>query len=278
MKNIILSTFLVSFVFISSLKAQQLISYDQNTFDECVIRDASVADKTISIRIYEKDIDHYSGDAPEGLGLLISVEFSDKIKFPITASDHVVIDMTRLQVNQQENQSLNSQVLKMDQEGLKKEAQSLQQEKKSVEELAREISQQMMEGKISPEDAANKIEALSSGMLNQIASSDAINAEVKEMAESNHCSITFYDTIKLEEANMYSGELRILQFNEKVFEAQFRGEFYTECLEKRMASSSSNEKQCKGQESKSLPGLKVLKEGTSSGIVKFNILEFQNNQ
>lgn len=196
-------------------------------------------------------------DAPKGLFLSLEVNFKNKFKFPIEPKDSVVLSLSTLKQNLLEKDFQDQQISGIDGGKMKSDANPLNQKKKSVEAEAKRISKLMMEGKMSPEEAGRKLEALANSMTAQTNAALAPVENLEEFKERSNYSLNFLDTNENIEADIFSGSLHIVEFNKKRLVAYIKGVQIVKCIDvKRQNDENSG---CH-KPSKFLPGLDVFDE------------------
>jgi len=267
------------------LSAQNIIKVDSEIFGNCEVIEAQVSDKSLIVNISEYNMTDFNFENLPNLdqqALVLSIEVANirGLSFPISPTDNFKVSLSGLQSRLAENKFQIDQVnnQKINAAKLKEEAEGLNSEKKSVEEQSREISQQLMDGKITPDEAAKRIEALSSGLLAKVENSEELNNETQEFDEKTSYTISFYNLEALEHTRLVDGVLNIKVFNEKEFIAEFKGRSVTECLERRSTSSLEEKEKCGSVNSTLLPDTKVLREQQIQGSVNITIKRFEDNR
>lgn len=269
---------IVLFSTLMMLSAQQNITYNGKTFKPAEVIETQIGNsgETLSFTISEIDMSpngdwakkilelqrqgkRYSPeDAPQPLSLLLSIDFKRKFKFPITEDDSVYINVSYVKESILENEFNEEEVNKMNSVVSKTDISGLKSDKKSVEEEAKKISKLMQEGKLSPDEAMKKIEALTQPMLNTLENSAIMNQETKEFKENRSTyNILFGDSAANTESIPYKGTLHIIEFNSKRLRANFKGIHFVECTDVKRANDPS--KPCKKVKTGLYPDHEVLK-------------------
>jgi hypothetical protein len=289
---------LASLLLSISAKAQQTITFNTKAFGACETIEASLGNSGEGFAIfiaehelragyggkYEKKYgmtpeDDNLNNIPTGYTLILDVDFTRKFKFPIEEKDSVYIDLSKMQLDKRSQKFMKAQMAaqKNKTSARNQEISSMKARSKSLEAKAKEIAQQMKEGKISQQEASQKLMALQDQITNMVDNSSVLNVEIQEPEVGQNYAINFVDTKELVEENVFSGVLHIIRFNEKEFVARLsNGKQLVECLEKRAASSVDTEKKCKETESSLFPGMYILKESSATMYINAKLKKFQD--
>ena len=270
--------FVAIFILTAIVSAQQHIIYNGQKFQPAEVIEAQVggSGETFSLSISEIDIspngdwakrldelrrqgkEPSAEERPKPRSLQLSVDFKRKFKFPITEDDSVSINFSYVKERILENQFNEEEVNKMNSAGSKTDISGLRSDKKSVEEEVKKISKLMQEGKLSPDEAMKKIEALTQPMLNTLENSAIMNQETEEFKENRSTySILFGDSAGNTESTPYEGILYIIEFNSKRLRAYFKGTHFVECTD--VARANDNSKPCEKVETGLYPEHRVLR-------------------
>ncbi|MEM6686993.1 MAG: hypothetical protein AAF617_14525 [Bacteroidota bacterium] len=289
---------LIFCIAITSLSAQQTVTISNKTFGACETIEASIGNtgERLSVFIAEHELRAgYGGkyertrgmaaeadnldDIPKGYTLLLDVDFTRKFKFPIEAKDSVFVTLSNMQLDQRSQQLMQQQMSaqKNKMSAASQEIKTMQQQSKSLEAKAKEIAKQMKAGKISQQEASQKLMALQNQIENMVDNSSVINQHIEEPEDEQNYAINIVDTKLATEANVYSGTLHIIRFNKNEFVAKlYNGQEIVGCLEKRSASSQSEEKKCKSLKSSLFPGLFVLEESNTTMNINVKLKKFED--
>ncbi len=289
--------FVAIFILTAIVSAQQHIIYNGQKFQPAEVIEAQIGfrGETFSLSISEIDMSpngdwakkilelqrqgkRYSPeDAPQPLSLLLSVDFKRKFKFPITEDDSVYINVSYVKESILENEFNGEGVNKMNSAVSKTDISGLKSDKKSVEEEVKKISKLMQEGKLSPDEAMKKIEALTQPMLNTLENSAIMNQETEEFKENRSTySILFGDSVANTESIPYEGTLHIIEFNSKRLRANFKGIHFVECTD--VARANDNSKPCEKVETGLYPKHRVLRTETINIKIDTVIKNFFDNR
>jgi hypothetical protein len=287
--------FLVCFLFVQQVWSQQTVRYGEKTFGDCETIEALIGTygETFTIYIAEHELrPGYGGkyersggsiaggdfieNMPKGYDIGIEVFFANGVKFPIRPEDEMEIDLSRIVNGLGDHNQLSDQIDKVDKGAMESEAKALTTKKLSAEEQARLIAEQLQQGKITPDEAMKKMEAIQNEMLAAVDNSGLANVSFEEPEERSNYSIQFMDTKEQILARPLTGKLRIIRFDENVFEASFTGQHHVKCRERRAAVSPEEEAKCGSLKSKILPDTKVLEEGAVNFSINVNLKKFED--
>lgn len=292
--TILFSFFLFSFI---SMSAQQTVNYNGKIFGDCETIEASLGSsgETLSLFIAEHELRAgYGGkyertygtaeadnliNVPKGYTLILDVDFKQRFKFPIEEKDSIYLQLSKMQLDLKEKEFMQSTMatIKNGESARAAEAKKMKQKSKSIEEQAKEIAEQMKAGKISPEEAGKKLEALQKNITAMIDNSSIESMAIERPEEPTNYFINFVDTKELTESNIFSGTLRIIRFNKNEFVAElYTGKEIVECLEKRAASSQEAEKKCKETASSLFSDMYILSEGNAKISINVKLKKFQD--
>ncbi|MGB5982020.1 MAG: hypothetical protein WBG46_07715 [Nonlabens sp.] len=280
-------------LFTTILHAQQNVTYGNKTLEPSQVLKTSIGNRgeTFSFYISEHDMSPNGpwakevkrlqslgkqvdpNDAPKGLSLHLSVYLKNGIPFPIKPEDSIVVSLSNIKKQRAENDYNEMQISKIDKQKSQKEGESL---KASIEQEMKVLLKQMQEGKITPDEFANKLEALSKPVLNEIDNLEIMNHQIEEQEDQSYYDIVFFDTVDNIEANVLEGNLHIVEFNKNKLVAYIKGKHIVECTDVTRMNSPS--RICKQVDSQLYPGLQVLKEGNVYLSIDSNFKEFQDNR
>lgn len=287
MKQFILkyTFFLILFVISKPIDAQQTVIVNGEPFkSDLEIAEAQISGETIKIRLYEIDkfnpkheMDNCT-ECTDGKSLDMDIEFNRGFKFPIEETDSVFIKVSHLQQGLNMHKHDSEQVKNAQNSINNSEVDAMQNKAEVIKEKGREITKQLQEGKITPQEAEKQLLSLTQSFSQDLDNSSINNIEVKDYKESSVYGFSFYNNETLTETKPFSGYLYIKEFNKERFIAEYRGEIIEQCVEKRATQSSEEEKKCKSVSSQYLPDAKVLSEGSGSLTINIKIKTFYNNR
>ncbi|BAO75177.1 hypothetical protein WPG_0947 [Winogradskyella sp. PG-2] len=279
------------------LSAQQNVTYNGKTFKPAEVIETQIGNsgETLSFTISEIDMSpngdwakkiselqrqgktYNPKDAPRPLYLSLSVDFKRRFKFPIAEEDSVSINVSYVKESMLENEFNEEEVNKMNSAVSKTDISGLKSDKKSVEEEVKKISKLMQEGKLSPDEAMKKIEALTQPMLNTLENSVIMNQETEEFKENRSTyNILFGDSAGNTESIPYKGTLHIIEFNSKRLRAYFKGTHFVECTD--VARANDKSKPCEKVETGLFPNHKVFRVEDISITIDTNFKTFYDNR
>jgi hypothetical protein len=266
-----------------SLWGQVNATFDGRTFSSSEVRELQISSEKILIRLFEVDMDQpgaagIDGELLKTLGLIVKIEFPDGVKFPIVPQDSLICTYTYAQLGKEEYVQANENLESMDVDRMKSEGQSMASEKQSLEQAAKAISEKLMNGEISPDEAAKQMEALSAGMLDQIDNSYVSNMEFEETERKYNFDVAFYNTYDLVESRGLTGRVYLRKCNENEVDLDLSGVFLTTCFDGRFLSSEEAKEECTAVESSFYPGRKALREGEIRGSIRFDVRTFLDNR
>ncbi len=289
--------FVAIFILTAIVSAQQHVTYNDQKFQPAEVIEAQIGfrGETFSLSISEIDMSpngdwakkilelqrqgkrYNPEEAPQPLSLLLSVDFKRKFKFPITEEDSVYINVSYVKESILENEFNEEEVNKMNSAVSKTDISGLKSDKKSVEEEVKKISKLMQEGKLSPDEAMKKIEALTQPMLHKLENSAIMNQETEEFKENRSTyNILFGDSAGNTESTPYKGTLHIIEFNSKRLRANFKGIHFVECTD--VARANDNSKPCEKVETGLYPGHKVLNVEAVTIVIDTHFASFRDNR
>lgn len=297
MKYIIKISVALVFCLNISLFAQQEVNYNGKIFKPAEVIETQIGTTGETFSLYISEIDMSpNGDwakrleklrrqgkepnpdeVPKPLSLDLTIDLKKTFKFPITPQDSVYINFSYVKENIEENIFNKAQIKKMSSSLSNTDVSSFKTQKVSIEEEAQRISKLLQEGKISPDEAIKKIEALTKPMTDKLNTSAIMNQENSEYKNSRSTySILFVDSTNDTESTPYEGTLHIIEFNSKRLVANFNGVHYVECLD--VVRKNNVSKPCEKEETGLFPGHKVLKKENIS--IKINTLfkDFSDNR
>lgn len=283
-------------LFTTVLHAQQNVTYNGKTFKKAEVAIAQVGrfGESFSFNISEHDMSPNGAwakqvrrleklgktanpeNAPKGYSLHLSVTFKNGFSFPIKPTDSVVISLSNIKYKLDENKFTENEINKIDIQKIEGEKEDFTSKKESMEAKGREIAQLMQDGKITPEEAMKRIEALTKPFIEEIEKSDMYNVSPEDYKESSHYDILFGDSIENIEAIPFEGMLHIVEFNKNKLVAYIKGTHIVECTDVARQNSPSGE--CKQVTSTLDPRLKVLKEEPVYLSINSTFNEFRDNR
>ena len=284
--NTVIKVFAGLFLTISSLgfSQQTIIANGYNFNSNLEIAEAQISNETIMLQLFEIDkfnpkyaTDNCS-DCPDGKSLVLDINFNRGFKFPITEKDSVFVKVSDLQNSLNEFNFNSKEVKKAENSRDLSQESQLTQDAEAIKIKGMEIAKLMQEGKITPQEAEKQLLALTQQLSNDLDKSSASNIEVKDYKESSVYGFSFYNNETLTETKPYSGYLYIKEFNKERFVAEYNGEVIEQCIEKRAAQSSEEEKKCKSVSSQYLPDAKVLSEQSGRVYIDISIKAFFDNR
>ena len=287
MKQFILKStfFLVLFVVSKPIDAQQTVIVNGQPFkSDLEIAEAQISGETIMLRLYEIDkfnpkheMDNCT-ECTDGKSLDMDIEFNRGFKFPIEETDSVFIKVSHLQQGLEKHKHDSEQVQNSQNSINNSEVDAMRNKAEVIKEKGMEITKLLQEGKITPQEAEKQLLALTQPFSEDLDNSSVSNIEVKDYKESSVYGFSFYNNETLTETKPFSGYLYIKEFNKERFVAEYRGEMIEQCVEKRAAQSSEEEKKCKSVSSQYLPDTKVLSEQSGGVYIDVSIKAFFDNR
>lgn len=287
--------FIAFLVILQTNSALAQTTYDSKTFGDCEVIEAAVGNSGEQFSIYIAEHELRSGyggayersrgrnaeednlnDVPPNKEIIIEVVVPGGLKFPIVPEDTFQIAYSTIQYELGLYQETKAAADAINQPALDAEVNRLNNQKGDIESQARDIAMKMASGQISYEEGQKQIEALTNAATAMIDNADL--PETPDIGNENPTThnIVFSDTGEGIEANLFSGTLEVIRFNEKVFEARFTGQHMVGCLEKRAARSKEAEDECRRRNSSLVQGTKLLDEGPVSFTIKVDLKKFED--
>lgn len=295
-----ITTQIISFVVLSLFTnltfAQKDVTYNNKSFKTSEVVRGAIGNtgKYLSFAIYEHDMSPNGPwaqevkrleslglqpnpkDAPRGLFLNLSIDFENKIPFPIKPTDNIVVSLSSLKKHLVERAITEKKLNALNQNKIDAERNDFKTKKVSIEAESKEIVKLMQEGKISPDEAMKRIEELTKPLTEEIDKSYSQNQKFTNHKNKSHYSISFADTNENIRAEIVTGNLHIVEFNENRLIAYITGDSIVECTD--VERSNSPTKVCEQVNSKLIPGAKVLKEEKVYLTINCTFNEFQDNR
>jgi len=296
MKHIQIISFLTICLLAKMALAQQDVTYNNKNFKTSEVVKGAIGNtgKYLSFYIAEHDMSPNGPwaqevkrleslgqqanpkDAPKGLFLSLSINFENKIPFPIKPTDSIVVSLSGLKKDLAERAITDKEINAVDENKIDAEMNDFQNKKVSVEAEVKKIAKLMQEGKISPDEAMKQIESLTKPLTEEIDKSYSQNLEFTNHEDKSQYSIGFADTNENIRTTIATGNLYIVEFNENKLIAYITGESIVECTDLERKNSPS--KICEQVNSKLIPGFKVLKEEKVYLTINCTFNEFQDNR
>ncbi|GAB5564709.1 MAG: hypothetical protein Wins2KO_17720 [Winogradskyella sp.] len=272
------TVFALVILFVKIGIAQQNVTYNGKTLKPAEVIETQIGNtgETFSFYISEIDMSPYgdwakrldelrrkgkepsADERPRPLSLQLSVDFKRRFKFPITPEDSVYISFSHIKEGIEENEFNEIEISKMNKAMENNDVSSLKTQKVDIEKEAQNIAKLMQEGKISPEEALKKIEALTKPMMDELDNIPMMNQESSEYKNNRPTySILFGDSPSDTESWPFEGTLHIETFNANRLVAYFKGRHYVECTDVKRANDLS--KPCEKVETGLYPEHKVLR-------------------
>ncbi|MDC7996687.1 hypothetical protein [Gilvibacter sediminis] len=279
------SLYLLLVIMTGTALGQNTVRVNSSSFKPNLeVAQAQISDQTLMLTLME--IDKYDSkflqdncdECPDGKDLLLEVDFQRGFKFPITEKDSVYVRVSLLQEALAENEFNEGQIEDYKRNRNQGEEAALASNADLIKKKGMEISQQLMAGTITPEEAEKQLLALTEGYTEALDNSTIGSMETEEYKERSNYSIVFYNDETMTDHQMFSGYLYIKRFDNERFVAEFQGDGIEQCVEKRAARSAEDEEICGQTESQFLPDAKVLSEGASSIFIDVAIKELLNNR
>ena len=287
---------LISLVF-NLISAQQKVIYNGKIFKTAEVLESQIGDSGETFSFYISEIDTgpngnwakrldklrsqgkepHPDDIPKPLSLHLSIDFKKAFKFPITPEDSVFVNFSYAKEGVLEGKFNIEKMDKMKLSISNKDFDGLKNDKISVEEETRKISKLLQEGKISPDEAMKKIDALTKPMMDKLDNSAFMNQKTTEFKDNRPTySMLFGDILNKTEGTPYEGNLHIIEFNTKRLIACFKGIHYVECTD--VAKANNATKPCEKVETGLYPEHKVLRIEDISIIINAEFLNFYDNR
>lgn len=271
MKNTTNKFVAILFLFLSfSIFSQTTISYDKKYIvGNLEVAEASISDKGISLILSEVDTrnkDYDGNNVKPHYKIIVDVNSLSNLKFPIKASDSVMLNTTSLQQNL--NFNLKAEKFANSSKGKKLDvdAKKLRKKAASKQERIKALSKRVANGDMT---ALKEIEKISKELTNE-AENIVNQVDVKEEKEKSTFGLSFIDTKSQVESRLLAGHIYIKEFNKNRFVAVFSGKFITEC--------ASNKKKCEKKKSTLIPQIKLLKEGDVKGQINVSLKKVHDDR
>ncbi|MAY22812.1 MAG: hypothetical protein CMC74_08530 [Flavobacteriaceae bacterium] len=269
---------LTLFLFSVFCISQNTVNYNQVSFNSCEVIEASLYDKSFTLYISEKDMQEAKAQdgtrMPESNVLSIAVEFLKGCPFPIEPKDSVMVGYSLMQQNKDEMDFERKQLNNVNVEKASEDGKRLNEKGKDVGTQAKIISQQLMEGKITAQEAEAKLEALLNPLVEAVEDTESIQYNSTQLPKKNTFDILFMDTRAYTRSLMFSGTIYIKKFNETEFEAVFQGNQFTECMENRPSISQEERQTCAAVPSYFMTEMKVLSNEPTKASVSVKLKSF----
>ncbi|MEM6725271.1 MAG: hypothetical protein AAF598_14620 [Bacteroidota bacterium] len=290
------ATLFIAFLFlVSTNSAFAQTTYDSKTFGDCEVIEAALGNSGTQFSIYIAEHELRSGyggayersrgrnaeednldDLPPNKEIIIEVMVPGGLKFPIVPEDTFRIAYSTIQHELGLYQETKAAADAINQPALDAEVNQLNNQKVDIESQARDIAMKMASGQISYEEGQKQIEALTNAATALIDNADLPGTPDIGNEDPTTHNIVFTDSGEGIEANIFSGTLEVIRFNEAVFEARFTGQHMVGCLEKRAARSKEAQEDCQRRNSSLVQGTKVLDEGSVSFTIKVDLKKFDD--
>jgi len=277
----------------NTLYAQQKVTYNGKTFKKPEVVEADIGRFGESFGLRFSEIDMYPGgswakekkrledmgkvikpsDIPDNKVLLFSVEFNHKFKFPIKPSDSVYVSLSDVMETIQEHDFNDNERSKMDMDKITSEGESMKAKQEVINKEMAILSKKMKEGKISPMEFAEKIEALNKPLIEEVDNSYAMSIESETYEEPPNYSFFYSDSGESIEADVINGTLHIVEFNKDRLVAYIKGKHIVKCA----GTKNTASRNCK-KPSNLMPGYEVLDEGEVYISINTTFNEFIDNR
>ena len=240
----------------------------------CEVQKGNISKDQLSIYLSEHDLNDgkekdNDNSAPKNLGLHIHLDLINGFKFPIKPEDSVILNLTSIQKGLGEYKIVKNKVDNYDEENAKNVASDIETLRKSKEARLKVLAERVKNGDMTALEEIQKINeelmvAVDEGL-------DKVDVDM-DVPDKSSFEIVMTDTYTKEESKMYSGTIYIKYFDGKRFEAEFSGQFMTDCMGSRVNDA------CQTKESTLIKDTKVLKEGSVKGSVNVELKTFNDNR
>ena len=281
--NSIIILFLCS---LSPLIAQQYLQLSNMSFNQNPeILEAQISEETILLRVLEIDSRKYDNipnlsdctNCPHGNVLILEVDLQEKFTFPIGPNDPISLSWTYAQEGMAEYEHNIKQAEYFASRINAEKEQEIKQKNASITAQTQKISQQLKEGKISPQEAEKKIYALLKSQEEQVFSLPQMDfPEGEEIEEKANFTLHLVNEDEQTTSEITTGTLRIISFDSERIKLHLEGKLTTECTDNKQVSDESGK--CSQVLSTFYPNRYVLKEENISLSLDLRLKEFLNNR